>query len=483
MNRKSDVRVRFAPSPTGYLHVGGARTALFNWLYARHHDGVFVLRIEDTDRERSSEAMTAAILEGMTWLGLDWDEGPLHQADGVERHRADALRLLEGGAAYRCFCTTEELEARRAAHADGPDAFRYDRRCMAIRPEDAAVRVAAGEPHTVRFRVPAGTTEWEDAVHGTIAFDNADIEDFIILRTDSTPIYNMAVVSDDAAMRITHVIRGDDHISNTPKQIMLYRALGEPVPVFAHVPMILGPDGRRLSKRHGATAVGEYHNRGILPAALFNFLALLGWSPGTEQELFTRDELVRRFSLDGINRKSAIFDTQKLEWMNGRYLAESAADDLAGVLSAALEEEAHRHPPLWWAQLADLLKVRSRTVLEMIEQARPYAFDDIGYDAAAVAKHWKDPEAVAARIERLHGDFAALPEWTEAALEDSLRRRAEADGVGAGKVIHPLRVALTGSGASPGIFEVARLLGRERVLERMERAIAALAPGVGDSGG
>ncbi|HEX2166426.1 MAG TPA: glutamate--tRNA ligase [Longimicrobiales bacterium] len=477
MNEMSDVRVRFAPSPTGYLHVGGARTALFNWLFARHHGGVSVLRIEDTDRQRSSDAMTAAILEGMQWLGLDWDEGPFHQADGFERHRADALRLLESGAAYRCFCTAEELEVRRAAAGTGDASFRYDRRCLAVPRDDSDTRAAGGEAHTVRFRVPDGTTEWDDAVHGTISFENADIEDFIILRTDRTPIYNMAVVSDDAHMRITHVIRGDDHISNTPKQIMLYRALGAAVPVFAHVPMILGPDGKRLSKRHGATAVGEYHNQGILPDALFNFLALLGWSPGTDEELFTRDELIRRFSLEGINRKSAIFDTQKLEWMNGRYLAETPAEDLGAVLSAALEDEPHGHPPEWWVELAGLLRVRSRTMLEMVEQARPFAFDDITYDPAAVAKHWKDAPAVAARLEQIHADFAGLSEWTETALEEALRRRAETEGVGAGKLIHPLRLALTGSGNSPGIFEVARLLGRERVLERIERAIVALSAG------
>jgi glutamyl-tRNA synthetase len=482
MNDTSEVRVRFAPSPTGYLHVGGARTALFNWLLARHHGGVFVLRIEDTDRERSSEAMTAAILEGLDWLGLDWDEGPFHQADGFQRHRADALRLLEAGAAYRCFCTAEELEARRSAHAGGADAFRYDRHCLGLPSADSAGRAAAGDPHTVRFRVPDSTTEWADAVHGRIAFENADIEDFIILRTDGTPIYNMAVVSDDVAMRITHVVRGDDHISNTPKQIMLYRALGARVPVFAHVPMILGPDGRRLSKRHGATAVGEYHDQGILPNALFNFLALLGWSPGTDEELFSREELIRRFSLDGVNRKSAMFDTQKLEWMNGRYLAEASSEDLAAVMSAALQDEPHGHPGEWWVQLADLLKTRSRTMLELIEQARPFAFDDITYEVAAVAKHWSDRPAVAVRLERLRGDFAALSEWTEPALEECLRRRAEAEGLGAGKLIHPLRVALTGAGASPGIFEVARLLGRDRVLDRMSQAIVALAAGVSGAG-
>jgi glutamyl-tRNA synthetase len=460
--------------------VGGARTALFNWLFARHCGGAFVLRIEDTDRERSSEAMTAAIIEGMTWLGLDWDEGPCHQADGLEQHRADALRVLETGSAYRCFCTAEELAARRAAEP-GADTFRYDRFCLGMTAEETRRRAAAGEPHTVRFRVPDGTTEWHDEVHGTISFANADIEDFIILRTDSTPIYNMAVVSDDIAMRITHVIRGDDHISNTPKQILLYRALDAAVPVFAHVPMILGPDGRRLSKRHGATAVGEYHNQGILPDALFNFLALLGWSPGTDEELFSRAELIDRFSLAGINRKSAIFDTQKLEWMNGRYLAVTPPEDLAAVLSAALGSEEQGHPDRWWADLAALLSVRSRTLLELIEQARPLVVDEIAYDHAAVAKHWKDPLTVADRLQRLHADFAALTEWTEGALEEALRRRAEAEGVGAGKLIHPLRVALTGAAASPGIFDVALLLGRDRVMTRIQAAIVTMTQEVPES--
>jgi glutamyl-tRNA synthetase len=469
MIENAQVRVRFAPSPTGYLHVGGARTALFNWLFARHHGGVFVLRIEDTDRERSSDAMTAAILEGMSWLGLDWDEGPFHQADGIERHRADALRLVAAGSAYRCFCTAAELEARRTAAAGGDLTFRYDRRCEPIPAAVSGQRAAAGEPHTVRFRVPEGTTQWSDAVHGDIAFDNGDIEDFIILRTDGTPIYNLAVVSDDIDMRITHVIRGDDHISNTPKQILLYDALGSAVPTFAHVPMILGSDGRRLSKRHGATAVGEYQHQGILPQALFNFLALLGWSPGTDEEIFSSAELVQRFALDGINRKSAIFDAQKLEWMNGRYMA--ALDDDVHATALASAFPAVERPAGWWRDVAALLKVRARTTLEMVEQARPFLAEQLSYDEAAVAKHWKDAGAAADRLAAIRADLAALDEWSESALEAALRRRADADGVGAGKVIHPLRVALTGSGASPGIFEVARLLGRDTVLRRIDDAL------------
>jgi glutamyl-tRNA synthetase len=467
------VRVRFAPSPTGYLHVGGARTALFNWLFARSHGGVFVLRIEDTDRERSSDAMTQAILDGMAWLGLDWDEGPLHQADGLERHRADVQALLRSGRGYRCFCTPEQLEAKRSSHPDGPAGYRYDRNCLAVPAAEATRRATKGEPHTVRFHVPPGSTRWDDGVHGTVEFANADIEDFIVLRTDGTPIYNMAVVSDDVAMRITHVIRGDDHLSNTPKQILLYRALGVDPPVFVHVPMILGPDGRRLSKRHGATAIGEYEQQGILPEAMFNFLALLGWSSGTDEEIFTREELAQRFTLDGINRKSAIFDTQKLEWMNGRYLAARPARELADVLRAMCSGAAP-HPAEWWEQLAELLKVRARTLREMVEMARPYVGQELSYDEAAVARHWKEPAAAAELLSRIAELWATLPEFEESAMESTLREFAAELGMGAGKLIHPLRVALTGLAASPGIFEVARLLGRAEVLRRLQLAVATL---------
>jgi glutamyl-tRNA synthetase len=478
------IRVRFAPSPTGYLHVGGARTALFNWLFARRHGGVFVLRIEDTDRERSSEAMTRAILEGMEWLGLDWDEGPFHQADGVERHRRDALRLLESGHAYRCFCTPEELEARRARAAGAPEAFRYDRTCLlTVSPEEAERRAAAGQPYAVRFRVPDGTTAWDDAVHGRVEFDNDAIEDFIILRSDGTPVYNMAVVSDDIEMRITHVIRGDDHVSNTPKQILLYRALGQDPPVFAHVPMILGPDGKRLSKRHGATAVGEYRNQGILPGAMVNFLALLGWSPGDDQEVFDVDELIRRFSLEGINRKSAVFDPQKLEWMNGQHLSRMPAADLEPEITerivraglARAEDLAARRD--WYHRLIDLLKVRARSLDDIVEQARSYLLDRVEYEEEAVRKHWKDSAEVRARLAALRQRLAAAPAWDEATLEAELRALADELGVGAGKLIHPLRVSLTGTAVSPGIFEVLVVMGPELALRRLDAAIEALESG------
>ncbi len=475
------IRVRFAPSPTGFLHVGGARTALFNWLLARRHGGVFVLRIEDTDRERSSEEMTRAILEGMEWLGLNWDEGPFHQADGVERHRRDALRLLETGQAYRCFCTQEELTEKRARAEGAQQAYRYDRNCMlTVSPEEAEQRAAAGQPYTVRFKVPEGVTAWDDAVHGRLEFDNADIEDFIILRSDGTPIYNMAVVSDDAEMRITHVIRGDDHISNTPKQIMLYQALGYDVPTFAHVPMILGPDGKRLSKRHGATAVGEYRGEGILPWAMVNFLALLGWSPGGDREVMSVEELIDLFSLEGIHKKSAIFDTQKLVWLNGQHLSLASAEQLEPLVTEELvargiaNSDALLERRDWYLGLIDLLKVRARSVGDIVRQARAYLVDEIEYEEQAVQKHWKNPAEVRARLAALRGRYDAIESWDEESLESELRSLADELGVGAGKLIHPLRVSVTGLAVSPGIFEVLVALGPDLTLRRLDAALDAL---------
>jgi glutamyl-tRNA synthetase len=471
-------RVRFAPSPTGYLHVGGARTALFNWLFAKREGGVFVLRIEDTDRERSTDESTATILEGMRWLGLSWDEGPYHQADGFDRHKADAERLLAEGNAYRCFCTPAELQTKRDAMGDE---YRYDRTCYAIPAGESDRRAGQGEPFTIRFRVPRGTTEWDDVVHGQTTFANEFIEDFIVLRTDGTPIYNMAVVSDDIDMRITHVIRGDDHISNTPKQILLYRALGAPVPAFAHLPMILGPDGRKLSKRRNAVAVGDYAGSGILPAAMDNFLALLGWNPGDEQEVMTLDELVQRFTLERINKKSAVFDATKLEWMNGQHMARTPSADLLPLVAPLLvraglvdegEVEGQRDRLVW---LIDLLKVRSRTTHEIAEQARIFLAPVTEYDPAVVAKQWKDRAQASAVLAAMAQALGAVQPWEPEAVEGALRAAAEGTGLGFGKVVHPLRLALTGGGASPGIDQVVALLGRDEVLRRIAAALTWLA--------
>jgi glutamyl-tRNA synthetase len=475
-------RLRFAPSPTGYLHVGGARTALFNWLYARKFGGQFLLRIEDTDKARSTEESTRAIFEGLTWLGLQWDEAVVYQGANLERHRADAQRLLDNGTAYRCFCTQAELAERRAAAEANGESFKYDRRCDRLPADEVARRVAEGMPFTVRFRVPDGTTSWNDIVHDDIEFPNKDIEDFIVLRTDGTPIYNLAVVSDDIAMEITTVMRGDDHISNTPKQIMLYRALEAGLPRFAHLPMIHGLDGKKLSKRHGATAVGDYQHLGILPGAMLNFLALLGWSPGNDIEVMTLGQMVELFDTDGLQKKAAIFDPKKLEWMNGQHLNLISSAELIARVAPALEaaglvsqaELEHRRD--WFVALLDLLKVRARTIDDIVRQAGPYFRDAITYDADAVAKQWKDRAATADILTKTRQALEGTTPWDLATLEESLRVLAERLGFGekAGKVFQPLRVALTGLAASPGIFEVLLILGRERSLSRLDDAVQYL---------
>jgi glutamyl-tRNA synthetase len=476
-------RLRFAPSPTGYLHVGSARTALFNWLYAKHYGGEFLLRVEDTDRARSTDESTRAIFEGLEWLGLKWDEEVVYQGANLERHQADTARLLEAGTAYRCFCTPAELdEMRKAAEARG-EAFRYDRRCALLPSDEVARRVAAGMLFAVRFRMPAGETSWTDLVHGPIKFANKDIGegDFIILRSDGTPIYNLAVVSDDIAMGITLVMRGDDHISNTPKQILLYKSLGASLPEFAHLPMIHGLDGKKLSKRHGATAVADYQHMGILPEAMLNFLALLGWSPGNDVEVMTVPTMIESFTTEGLSKNAAVFDTKKLEWMNGQHLSMRSAIELevpvkraivAAKLATARELEKRGE---WFLGLIDLLKVRARTVEDMVRQAAPYLEDDISYDEDAVAKTWKDAPATQEILAATRGALDDAAAWDAATLEGELRTLAESRGIAAGKLFQPLRVALTGVTASPGIFDVLILLGRERSLARLDAAIAWLA--------
>jgi len=478
------LRLRFAPSPTGYLHVGGARTALFNWLLARKEGGVFVLRIEDTDRERSSDEHTRAILDGLTWLGVSWDEGPFFQSEGLERHKADALALLDSGRAYRDFSTPEEAHGdREEDQASGKRLRGARRRADGRTPEEEARLVASGVPFAIRFRVPEGETVWDDRVHGEMRFRNEELDDLVILRSDGTPTYNLAVVSDDVDMGITLVLRGDDHLSNTPKQILLYEALGKEVPTFAHVPMILGSDGKRLSKRHGATAVGDYAHRGILPEAMVNFLAFLGWSPGDDREVFAREELVDAFSLERVLKKSSVFDLEKLEWLNGQHLMRTPTEELVPPVTRRLEElgawgvDRGDHDPIDLAYLVELLKPRSRTLEELVEQAVPYFANEVVFDPQAVKKTWgREGDLVVQRLSRVR-DILQVCAWEEGALEAGLRGLAEELGVGAGKIFQPLRVALTGSSASPGIFDVLLVLGRERSLVRMDRALAFLEAG------
>ena len=421
------IRVRFAPSPTGYLHVGGARTALFNWLYARHAGGQFLLRIEDTDKARSTDEHTQVILDGLTWLGLDWDEEPVFQGARVKRHQEMADKLLAAGTAYM-------------------------------------------EEGAIRFRLPPGEVAWDDGVHGRISFQAEDIKDFVILRSDRTPIYNFAVVVDDVDMRITHVLRGDDHISNTPKQIALYRALGAALPVFGHVPMIHGPDGKKLSKRHGATAVGDYQHLGILPAAMRNFLALLGWSPGGDREIMTLDEMIALFSFEGIQKKPAIFDMTKLEWMNGQYLSASSAEELYPLVAPQLEAlglNGNREAVL---KAIAAVKTRSRTTLDVARQvAVRLDAKHVVLDEKAKKEIAKDPAGYKAALE---ASVAALrdTDWTLEALEQRLRRLAEERGVAAGKVFQPIRIALTGGTVSEPVNELLFVVGKAAALKRLEQA-------------
>jgi len=476
-------RVRFAPSPTGYLHVGGARTALFNWLFARRHGGVFVLRIEDTDVERSSAEMVEGILEAMRWLGLAWDEGPqiggpyapYFQSARLDRYREVADKLVATEAAYYCYCTAEELNAKREAAERAGTAWRYDRTCCRLTPAEIAGREAAHAPRAIRFRVPEGATAFDDLVHGRIEFDGANIEDFVILRSDGHPTYHLSVVADDVEMAITHVVRGDDHISNTPKQILIYRALGAAVPRFAHVPLILGADKKRLSKRHGATSVMEYARQGYIPEAMVNFLALLGWSPGTDQEIFTRDELVAAFALEGISSGDAVFNPEKLDWMNAQHIARLAPHELAVRVRPVLETAGlwdaaylgDRHA--WFFQVLEILRPRVKRLEDFATLGKFFFAETVQYDPAAVEKYLRDGN-MEEHLAALDAAFAELATFDAASLEAALRAVADARGMKAATLIHACRVAVTGKTVSPGLFDVVALLGRSRTHERLEAA-------------
>jgi glutamyl-tRNA synthetase len=439
-------RLRFAPSPTGYLHVGGARTALFNWLYARRHGGAFILRIEDTDVERSQAEMVTGILDGLRWLGIDWDEGPeiggphapYFQSERLDRYRAAAKELLDRGQAF----------------------------------EDGGA---------IRFKVPPGKTAFTDSVHGPIEFDNEHIESFVILRSDTHPTYHLSVVVDDIDMLITHVVRGDDHISNTPKQVLLYQAFGKPAPAFAHVPLIMGPDKQRLSKRHGATSVTEYEKQGYIPEAMFNFLALLGWGTGSNDELFTRDELILRFNLEGISGGNAVFNTEKLDWFNHQHLLRLTDEDLIARLRELARRSLGEGGGLGaWGLGADprssailgLLRPRCKKLTDFAEQLRPFFEDPDSYDPEGVKKHLLMPGS-REHILALKDAFATA-EWDATILEKVLRELADARTIKAAMLIHGTRLALTGRMVSPGLFEMMVLIGREDTLRRLERIASVL---------
>jgi len=464
----TQVRVRFAPSPTGFLHIGGVRTALFNWLFARQQKGVFVLRIEDTDQDRSTDESIQAIIEGMKWVGLDWDEGPFRQTERMEIYRSHALALQDNGQAYWCVCKAEELEARRKeAEAKGLSP-RYDGRCRTLGvtnpPGDAALR----------FKAPQeGQIVVDDLIKGKITFDNSAADDLIILRSNGYPTYNFSVVVDDALMNITHVIRGDDHMTNTPRQIPIFQALGFPVPQFGHLPMILGSDKSRLSKRHGATSIMAYKDMGYLPEAMVNYLVRLGWSHG-DQELFTRQELIDKFSWKNVQSSPAVFNPEKLLWINAEYIKTSSPSQVAQALiplleQAGLQEQVKAVSSEWLAQLVILVKERAKTLVEMVDWVRPYFGETVALEEEA-AKKFLTP-AIVPVLGKLLARFEAFPTFSKQVWEESFKKFVEEEGIKMGQIAQPVRVALTGRTASPGLFEVMEVLGRDRTLLRLRQGL------------
>jgi len=459
----SQVRLRFAPSPTGYLHVGGARTALFNWLLARKEKGTFILRIEDTDVARSTQESVDAILEGMRWLGLDWDEGPIFQSDRFPIYKEFVERLLVDGKAYKCYCTTEELEAKREAALKEGRKPKYDGTCRSLTGE------VPGKPFVVRFRAPQeGVTSFNDLVKGPISLSNDELDDLIIQRSDGTPTYNFTVVIDDATMGITTVIRGDDHVNNTPRQLLLYEGLGYPVPKFAHVPMILGADKTRLSKRHGATSVMAYRDMGFLPEALVNYLVRLGWSYGDE-EIFSMEELVDKFTIEAVGRSAGVFNPDKLLWLNAHYIKNGDPERLAGLLVPFLKERGV--DPAGGPSLPAVVKTlqeRARTMLELADGALFYYRSRFDYDPQAVEKVLK-PE-VAPLYVALADRLRELEDFTQRGIESTFKTICEEKGIKMGQIGPAVRVALCGGTVSPSIFEVIEVLGKEETLQRILQA-------------
>ncbi len=466
-----NIRVRFAPSPTGHLHIGGARTALFNWLYARHNNGTFILRIEDTDTTRSTDEYIEAIIEGMKWLGFDWDEGPFRQTDRFDIYRNYADQLVKEGKAYYCYCSPEELEARRKESMAQGRALKYNGKCRDLK------EPVAGVNPVVRFRMPLeGRTIVDDLIKGMVTFENEQLDDLIILRSDGTPTYNLTVVVDDVDMKITHVIRGDDHLNNTPKQIQLYNAFGYPVPKFAHLPMILGSDKARLSKRHGATSVMAYYDMGYLPEALVNYLVRLGWSYG-DQEVFTRDELVKYFSFENVGKAAAVFNPEKLLWLNSQYIIKSSSERLAELVIPFLVKEkiiaeGQGLDKEWLCKAIDTLKERSKTMVELANSLRYYIAEEVEYNEKAKGKFLNEKSR--ALLIELKDGLQVIAEFSHHELEQVFKSVVEKHGVKLKDIAQPVRVAMTGGTESPGIFEVLEVLGKGKAIRRLERAIQAI---------
>lgn len=477
----NDIRVRFAPSPTGSLHIGGARTALFNWLFARSQGGVMVLRLEDTDAERSTEDSAAGIVDGLRWLGLDWDEGPLvggsygpyRQSQRLGIYQSCLNTLLDSGKAYYCFCSRDELQREKDIAQKQKKSYRYSGRCRTLTPDQIQEYLDQGQQPVIRLRVPeSGVTVVADLIRGRVEFANHLMDDFIIAKPDGWPTYNFAVVVDDHCMKISHVIRAEEHLSNTPKQITVYQALGWACPKFAHVSMILSPDRSKLSKRHGATSVQEFREAGYLPEALVNYLALLGWSSGEDRDFWTLPDMIGSFRLENINRSPAVYDTEKLTWMNGHYLARSNPQHLLGLLHDGAEKRAWplKDRPEYCLRVVKLLQSRAKTTGDILDQADYFFFDPPGYDPRGVEKYYKKDNS----LDLLEAGLAVTKNaavFTAPELEAGLRQKAEAMEIKAASLIHPIRLAISGRTNTPGLFEVMELLGRECCWQRINRAI------------
>lgn len=476
----NQIRVRFAPSPTGNLHVGSARTAIFNWLFARHHGGAFILRIEDTDRERSKPEYIQAILDGMRWLGMDWDEGPgaggqygpYFQSERLPLYREAAEKLIAEGKAYPCFCSTERLDEMRAGQEKAGQQTRYDGRCLGLPPDEARARQARGERYLVRLKVQGNELlEWEDLCKGKVSIHSSLLDDFVLAKSDGFPTYNFAVVIDDVGMKASHVIRGEDHISNTPKQILIYRALGENPPHFGHIPMILGTDRSKLSKRHGATNVVDYQQQGFLPEAFFNFLTLLGWSPGTDEEIIPPAELIRRFDLDRVVPHAAIFDVEKLKWMNLQYIKQLSPEEMLARCEPFLQQIEGYPGDFSREQLRELVSMfreRMEVLTEIADKASYFFQEPVAYEEQGIKTALKTPDLEGV-VGELAGGLETLAAFTHDEIERVIRDLATRRGVGAGKVIHPARLAVSGRAGGPGLFEMMTVLGQACCVRRLRR--------------
>jgi len=474
----SKVRVRFAPSPTGYLHVGGARTALFNYLFARHEQGVFILRIEDTDRTRYQEGALKEIFDSLKWLGLEWDEGPevggafgpYFQSERLDIYKGHIDELIAKGGAYRCFCTSERLDQVRSEQEKAKQTTRYDRLCRNLSPEESEKLAAEGKPHVVRLRIPDGReVRFNDLIRGEIVYQSDVLDDLVLMKTDGFPTYHFANVVDDHLMEITHVLRGDEWISSTPRHILLYEAMGWNPPIFAHMPVILAPGGGKLSKRKGAASVMDYKRGGYLPQALFNFLALLGWAPGGDREVMTRDEMIDAFGLEKVNPKPAVFDEVKLEWMNHEYMRKLSVEEALKLVRPLWLDRGFTGEEKYLTEVTGSLKDRSKKLTELADNAFYYFRDPETYEEAAAKKHFNN-EAREILIE-LIAEIQKLEPFNHAALEELYRKLSEVKTVKLAKLVHPTRLSVSGVSFGPGLFELMELLGRDRVVARMKKAV------------